>query len=150
VNCECVGVSGSAPSRHYDKVNALTKYSRTYEICRDLDCDLNVIGEHKYSIEGGRDFSFTVEVIDPCSDYLGWIKKVFDLSALKSAITGSDGCPKVDLLVYPITEGTYLIFYYLISLLLCPTNNMVADSQYLSFAEQWICIRVELNCHCTT
>jgi len=110
VNCECVAVLAPASYLHYDKIHTLSKRISAYKLCPELKCDFNMIGENAYSIEGRVEF--TVDVIDPVRAYCELMRKWFDFGVLKSAMTGSGTASKVDLLVFPVTEGTYLILFF--------------------------------------
>ncbi len=67
---------GPAPDHFTDKIYALTQSLDKYLICPDLTCDFGRVGTSQYTVEGGH--SFTVDVVDPCTDYVELMKSIFN------------------------------------------------------------------------
>jgi len=101
--------SGPAPASHTDKIYELTKQITEYDICPDLSCDICKIGTRKYFVEGRNEYE--VEVIDSVKDYCQLLKEIFDFSALKAMITGTQGHQKMNLLANPLNGGECSLAY---------------------------------------
>ena len=50
----------------------------SYLICPTLSCDFAQLGTSQYTVEGGQQGGFTVEVVDPCTDYVDLMKSIFN------------------------------------------------------------------------
>ena len=74
---------GPAPDAFTNKIFENTKLVNKYNICPDLKCDFDTIGEYEYLIEGS---SFTVEVVDPTADYVELMKEIFDFDQIKKML----------------------------------------------------------------
>jgi len=78
---------GPAPDSFTDSIFRVTKEITQYKICPDLQCDFYTIGTYEYMVEGN---TFTVEVIDPCEDYVELMKTIFDFDQIKTLLAGKD------------------------------------------------------------
>jgi phosphoglucomutase len=74
---------GPAPDAFTDKIYALSQSLDQYRICPELACDFAQLGTSQYTVEGGH--SFTVDVIDPCADYVELMKSIFDFDQVPVA-----------------------------------------------------------------
>ncbi|XP_024525074.1 phosphoglucomutase, chloroplastic isoform X2 [Selaginella moellendorffii] len=78
-----------APEVITDKIYGNTQSIKEIKMADIPDVNLSKLGTHKFG-------SFTVEVIDPVSDYLELLKSVFDFPLLKSLLSRSDFSFKFD------------------------------------------------------
>ena len=69
---------GPAPDQFTDKIYALSQSLDSYLICPTLSCDFAQLGTSQYTVEGGQQGGFTVEVVDPCTDYVDLMKSIFN------------------------------------------------------------------------
>ena len=69
---------GPAPDQFTDKIYALSQSLDSYHICPTLSCDFAQLGTSQYTVEGGQQGGFTVEVVDPCIDYVDLMKSIFN------------------------------------------------------------------------
>jgi len=74
---------GPAPDSFTNTIFRVTKEISQYKICPDLQCDFHTIGTYEYVVEGNP---FTVEVIDPCKDYVELMKTIFDFDQIKTLL----------------------------------------------------------------
>jgi len=74
---------GPAPDAFTNKIFDNTKSISKYYICPDLQCDFNTLGNYEFMIEG---HPFTVEVVDPTTDYVELMRSIFDFAQIKQMI----------------------------------------------------------------
>jgi len=74
---------GPAPDGFTNKMFKGTKEIQQYYICPDIKCDTNTLGTYEYKVEGNN---FTVEVVDPCKDYVELMKTIFDFPQIKKLL----------------------------------------------------------------
>jgi len=82
---------GPAQDSQTSKMFEITKSIQSYKICKDLKVDFDTIG-HTEALVEGRPFS--VDVIDPCQDYISLMKSIFDFGQIKQLV-GEGGKMKV-------------------------------------------------------
>nr|UEK51499.1 Pgm-1-like protein [Parasacculina yatsui] len=87
---------GPAPSSFTDRMFELSKAITHYRIVPDFECDFSTIKNNVFSID---DHPFHVDVVDSVEDYVGLMKSIFDFSALRTFLTGSDGRQPLSILV---------------------------------------------------
>lgn len=80
----------------------LTTTLTEYKICNDLNADLSTIGEQQYQVDG---HPFTVQVIDSVSDYVDYMKEIFDFPAIKAYLSS----PDVNVLLNAMNGGLYTV-----------------------------------------
>ena len=80
----------------------MTKTITSYKICPDLNPDISTVGSQAFQVDG---HDFTLEVIDTVSDYVQYMKKIFDFSAIKTLLQGSDGNPGLKVLINAMHGG---------------------------------------------
>ncbi|XP_026466515.1 phosphoglucomutase [Ctenocephalides felis] len=87
-NCEN---GGPAPDNLTADIFELSKILSDYKICNNLQCNIDIIGNYSYNIEGQE---FSISVIDPLEDYINLMKTIFDFHGIQSFIAnGFDGSP---------------------------------------------------------
>lgn len=87
-NCEN---GGPAPDNLTADIFELSKILSDYKICNNLQCNIDIIGNYSYNIEGQE---FSISVIDPLEDYVNLMKTIFDFHGIQSFIAnGFDGSP---------------------------------------------------------
>lgn len=87
-NCEN---GGPAPDNLTADIFELSKNLSDYKICNNLQCNIDMIGNYSYNIEGQE---FSISVIDPLEDYVNLMKTIFDFHGIQSFIAnGFDGSP---------------------------------------------------------
>lgn len=87
-NCEN---GGPAPDNLTADIFELSKNLSDYKICNNLQCNIDIIGNYSYNIEGQE---FSISVIDPLEDYVNLMKTIFDFHGIQSFIAnGFDGSP---------------------------------------------------------
>ena len=74
---------GPALAHLTDKIFVNSTKLDEYHICNDLVVDFSQIGEHTFSVDGGKR-QFHVQVIDSVDDYSELMKTIFDFEALKA------------------------------------------------------------------
>ncbi|XP_066996491.1 phosphoglucomutase [Anabrus simplex] len=94
---------GPAPDEVTNKIYECSKTISEYKIVPGLKCDIDTIGTYTSKVPSG---TFTVEVIDSVEDYVTLMKEIFDFSALKSLIQGSDGTPGTKILINSLNGVT--------------------------------------------
>lgn len=72
---------GPALARFTDRIYELSTKINEFFICEDLQVDISQLGEKKFKIADGRDFS--VEIIDSVKDYLELMQSIFDFNAIR-------------------------------------------------------------------
>ncbi|XP_049876066.1 phosphoglucomutase [Pectinophora gossypiella] len=78
---------GPAPDHTTNDIYALTTAIKEYRIVPDLVCPIDKIGVYTFTVE---DRQFSVEVIDSVSDYVAYMKEIFDFPKIKTLIQGSE------------------------------------------------------------
>ena len=82
---------GPAPDAQTNQMFENTKTIKEYRICKDIQCDINTVGEYTYEVEGKP---FTVQIIDPVDDYVALMKDIFNFEQIKKLV-GQNGKLKV-------------------------------------------------------
>lgn len=99
----CVCDSGPAPAGVTEKIFALSKTITEYRTCPDLHVDIATVGSHHFTINGIGEFD--VQIVDTTQDYAELMREIFDFNAIKGLLTGSDGRPKLNVLVNALHGG---------------------------------------------
>ena len=74
---------GPAPESVTNKIFEQSKNIKEYKICKDLKVDLEKLGSQTFDIQGR---SFEVEIVDSVTDYVEYMKELFDFPLLKKFI----------------------------------------------------------------
>lgn len=93
---------GPAPDHFTDKIYALSQSLDKYLICPELTCDFARVGNSQYTLEGGH--TFTVDVVDPCTDYVDLMKTIFNFDQIRSLVGGAS--PQVKVLLNSLHGAT--------------------------------------------
>ncbi|KAL4236477.1 Phosphoglucomutase-1 [Mactra antiquata] len=114
---------GPAPEAVTNAIFEMTKTISSYKICPDLNVDISSIGQQEFEVNGKP---FTVQVVDSVSDYVAYMKEIFDFNALKGLLQGSDGQPGVNVLINAMNGvmGPYAQKVF-VEELGTPTDNIV-------------------------
>ncbi|XP_071952192.1 phosphoglucomutase-1-like [Antedon mediterranea] len=75
---------GPAPESVTNKIFECTKTITEYKTCPTLDVDISSTGIKEYQVDGKK---FVVEIIDSVSDYVEYMKKIFNFSELKAYLS---------------------------------------------------------------
>ena len=68
----------------------------------NMEVELETIGTKQYTVD---DETFTLEVIDSVNDYCEQMKEIFNFSAIKDLINGTNGQKKVNILANSLHGG---------------------------------------------
>nr|XP_033771868.1 phosphoglucomutase-1 [Geotrypetes seraphini] len=80
---------GPAPEAITDKIFQISKTIEEYAICPDLKVDLSTIGKQQFDLEN-KFKPFIVEIVDCVEAYANMLRNIFDFSALKELLSGSN------------------------------------------------------------
>lgn len=81
---------GPAADAVTDRIHRLTKEIAQYRTVPGLKCDVSVVGERSFDVDGR---SFTVCVVDPTDDYTALMKEIFDFDAIGRLLRGDADRP---------------------------------------------------------
>uniref|UniRef100_UPI00398F7D31 phosphoglucomutase-1 isoform X2 n=1 Tax=Pristiophorus japonicus TaxID=55135 RepID=UPI00398F7D31 len=84
-----ISSGGPAPEAVTEKIFQLSKTIEEYAICPDLKVDLATIGKQQFDLEN-KFKPFTVEIVDSVEAYTNMLRNIFDFSALKELLSGTD------------------------------------------------------------
>ncbi|XP_067846502.1 phosphoglucomutase-1 isoform X1 [Heptranchias perlo] len=84
-----ISSGGPAPEAVTEKIFQLSKTIEEYSICPDLKVDLATIGKQQFDLEN-KFKPFTVEIVDSVEAYTNMLRNIFDFSALKELLSGSN------------------------------------------------------------
>jgi phosphoglucomutase len=88
---------GPAPEGITDKIYEISKRIAEYRTLEPpLAVPLAQLGTHTYTVElaGGKQSTFTVEIVDSVEDYVQLLRTIFDFESLRSLLTGTNGYRK--------------------------------------------------------
>lgn len=84
-----VANGGPAPDTVTDKIHQISRTLEEFAICPDLRIDLSRLGRQDFDLEN-KFKPFRVEIVDSVDVYLNLLRSIFDFSAIKGLLTGSD------------------------------------------------------------
>ncbi|XP_045159991.2 phosphoglucomutase-1-like [Mercenaria mercenaria] len=87
---------GPAPEAVTNAIYDMTKKISSYKICPDLTVDISKLGKQEFQVDG---HTFIVEVIDSVSDYVAYMKEIFDFDAIKGLLQGLGGKQPLNVLI---------------------------------------------------
>lgn len=93
---------GPAPAAVTDHIYDLTQKVNQYHTVPDMKVDISTNGTQQFTVD---DKPFTVEVTDSVQDYMDYMKEIFDFGAIKGLLSGSDGQPKLKVLINALSGG---------------------------------------------
>ena len=67
-----------------------------------LNPDITTIGTQTFTVDGR---TFTLQVVDPVLDYMGYMGEIFDFGAIKGLLTGTGGYAKLEVLMNSLNGG---------------------------------------------
>ncbi|XP_033125929.1 phosphoglucomutase-1-like [Anneissia japonica] len=78
---------GPAPESVTNRIFECTKAISEYKTCPDLLVDIGSIGVQEYQVDGRK---FIVEIIDSVTDYVDYMKEIFNFGELKAYLTNQE------------------------------------------------------------
>nr|XP_019958242.1 PREDICTED: phosphoglucomutase-like protein 5 [Paralichthys olivaceus] len=84
-----VANGGPSPDTVMDRIHQVSRTLEEYAICPDLRIDLSRLGRQEFDLEN-KFKPFRVEIVDSVEVYLQLLRNIFDFTAIKSLLTGSD------------------------------------------------------------
>lgn len=76
---------GPAPEKITNLIFENTKTITEYKICKGVEVDISKVGTTEFTVD---DKPYTVEVIDPVTDYVLLMKEIFDFEAIRQFLHG--------------------------------------------------------------
>lgn len=104
-NCEN---GGPAPDAVTNNIYEITKTLKKYKIVSGLEIDIEKVQSTTVQIDGKP---FTVEIIDSVNDYTTLMKEIFDFSAIKQLLQGTDKRPQFKVLINGMNGGNAILFF---------------------------------------
>lgn len=80
---ETIVILGPAPEAITDEIYELTKTITEYKIVPNLKVDIGSLGTTTHRVSGEN---FTVEVVDSTTDYVEFMRAIFDFGAIRSYV----------------------------------------------------------------
>lgn len=99
---------GPASEAITDKIYEQSKLIKSYKTTDQFDIDLSSIGEKVYTNETTGQ-KFIVDIVDSFTDYLGYMKEIFDFDSLRAMITGTDGMGPMSILANSLNGGEFSV-----------------------------------------
>jgi len=119
---------GPAPDAQTNQMFENTKTIKEYRICKDIQCDINTVGEYTYEVEGKP---FTVQIIDPVDDYVALMKDIFNFEQIKKLV-GQNGKLKILINSLHGATGPYAEKIFLQELG-CPASSCIKTNVLTDF-----------------